>query len=445
MLTNARYFAKLSQENDTVQEVALCQDNNFHRDYKALRVFGEGLGNLGALQVLTLSFRKSEPYRYETSDDLAEREVVDDSLYWQAFAGALGRVQHHIELRLDCCGRTSFTNLAQTIQGVSTIHTFHSGYTIPCDLAKALMSTLASLPSLENVTLGFLGEEALDVEFPELTNLLKSPSLRFIEFSEMHFVSGLSRALQTAFEEGSFVTDLRFTDCYTWISRDDETAIHYALVQILQRNNSSLKTLSVIRNDFGEVLFSLITSALLFNTSLLDLAIQNEEGEKGGRWLRLLFVTMRINTSLKSLEVNDFYLTDELVCESLRDMLAKNSVLESLTLHSPESLDETGVVSWRKNLPFIWETLKSLTISFKGVALDPHVATVCFDTVAMLEEDTTLECLDVKSGGISLDAYFAALESLQPSSALTTLRLSPVLASMGVQEMKQVVSLIKKS
>jgi hypothetical protein len=156
---------------------------------------------------------------------------------------------------------------------------------------------------------------------------------------------------------------------------------------------------------------------------------------------------MRINSSLKSLNVDTFHLTDESVCGALRDAFTKNSALESLTLHSPESLDETGVHSWHTTLPFIRDnaTLKSLSISFTGDALDPHVATLCFDTVTMLEGNTTLECLDIKSGGISPDAYFSALESLQPNSTLKTLRLSPVLVSMGEKEMNQVVSLLRKN
>jgi hypothetical protein len=167
-----------------------------------------------------------------------------------------------------------------------------------------------------------------------------------------------------------------------------------------------------------------------------------------GRWLLPLFVAMRINTSLKSLDVDTFHLTDELVCRALRDALAKNSVVESLALHSPESLDDTTVASWRKTLPFIRDnaTLKSLKIAFNSDdALDSHVATLCLDTVAMLEGNTTLECLDITSGGIGLDAYYSALESLQPNTTLKTLRLSPVLASMGVEEMNQVVSLVKKN
>jgi hypothetical protein len=238
-------------------------------------------------------------------------------------------------------------------------------------------------------------------------------------------------------------------------------------VQILQRN-SSVKTLSLVGNDLDELFCSLIASILLVNTTLVELTLRTEATEQGGTWLQNLFVAMRTNASLKSLDVNDLNLTDELVCGALRDMLAKNSVLESLTLHFPENLDEPGanswrtwywtlhiperldetsLVSWRKILPLIRdnESLKSLTISFNRDTFNPHISTLCFDTVAMLEDNTTLEYLHIKNGGIRPDAYISALGSLQPSSTLKTLRLCPAFASMSEEEMNQVVSLVKKN
>jgi hypothetical protein len=289
----------------------------------------------------------------------------------------------------------------------------------------------------------------------------------------MHCVSGLGRALVAAFEEGSSVTNLRFTNCYAGCDDEDgdfhdvQTATHKALVQILQRK-SSVQTLSLFGNAFDELFCPVIASILLVNTTLVDLTIRTEATKEGGRWLQNLFVAMRINASLKRLDVNDFHLTDELVCGALRDMLAKNCVLESLTLHSPENLDETdedswrsyswywaphaperldetSLVSWRMSLPFIRdnESLKWITISFNGD--EAHVATLCFDTVAMLKGNTTLEYLHIKNEGISLGTYISALGSVEASSALKTLRLSPVLGSMGVEEMNQVVSLVKKN
>jgi Ran GTPase-activating protein (RanGAP) involved in mRNA processing and transport len=329
---------------------------------------------------------------------------------------------------------------------LSTIRAFRSDGAIPWESADTLMSTLASLPSLEDVTLGFFGGWAY-CALRELTNLVKSPSLRSIEFSETYFTSDGSKALLAAFEGGSFTT-LRLTRCDLGDSlSSDLVETIRMLVQALKRN-MSVKTLSLVGNSFDELFYEGITMVLLVNTTLVDLTLQSECGEENGGWLQPLFIAMQVNKSLKSLEVDTFDLTDESVCGALRDALANNSVLESLTLHSARLLNDTSVISWRKTLPFIRDnaTLKSLKISFINEgALDPHIATLCFDTVVMLESNTTLECLDIKSRGISPDAYFAALESLQPNTALKTLRLSPVLASMGDDKMEQLVSLVTKN
>jgi hypothetical protein len=338
------------------------------------------------------------------------------------------------------------------------------------------MSVLVSLPSLENVILETFASAKPPPggELRGLMNLLKSPSLRSIEFYKFSFTSDVSQALLVAFQEGSFVANLRFTECYLGKDvdyyddddydeddddgneDDDQAGTVRALVRGLQRN-SFVKTLSIADNDFDRLgrygfngLFcDGMATALLVNTTLVDLTLRVPSLE-GDRWLQPLFISMRINTSLKSLHVNYFRFTDESVCESLRDMLAQNSVLESLTLQSPECSDEIGVVSWHKTLPFIRDktTLKSLTISFDEDEVDPNVATLCFNSVATLEGNTTLECLNIKTGGIDPDAYFTALESLQSSSRLRTLQLSPVshaLNSIWSAKMKELGPILRKN
>jgi hypothetical protein len=227
----------------------LYQYRDYHRDYKMLRVLGEGFGNLEALRVLTI---RLEYGRRDERDDYEDDPDVAGSLYWQAFADALGRVRHPIEVRLDeeSCDNMYFTKFAVAIQGVSTIRTFRSGEDVPWEDADILMSALASLPSLENVILGCFYYERRPPagEFPGLTNLMKSPSLRSIEVSELPFTSGLSRAMLAAFEEGSFVTDLRLSDCYLGYEGDDRAGAILALVQALQRA-LSLKTLSLVGDN----------------------------------------------------------------------------------------------------------------------------------------------------------------------------------------------------
>jgi hypothetical protein len=103
---------------------------------------------------------------------------------------------------------------------------------------------------------------------------------------------------------------------------------------------------------------------------------------------------------------------------------------------------DTEVASWRTTLPFLRDnkTLKSLVTILIEEEVEPqHVATLCTDTVAMLEDNIALECLDVRAGAISPDNYFNALESLQTNTTLKTLRLNPNLGSISA------ISLIKKN
>jgi hypothetical protein len=72
--------------------------------------------------------------------------------------------------------------------------------------------------------------------------------LRSIELSQICFSSSSSMALLAAFEEGSLVTILIFTNCYWWHGGDEEqTGTLRAIVQALQRN-LSVKTLSLCWN-----------------------------------------------------------------------------------------------------------------------------------------------------------------------------------------------------
>jgi hypothetical protein len=185
---NARSFAELSQGNDTVQEIMLFLDTDYARDYELLRVLGESFGNLRALRVVTVNSRGHTLFD-EGDYDLTEPEVGDELLYWQAFAGALGRVRYHIELHLNgnWCSHVNFTNFAVAIQGVLTIRSFRSGeHALPWRDANTLMSALATLPSLENVTLGNFINDIPGVELDGLTNLMRrrpcdpSSSLRCI-------------------------------------------------------------------------------------------------------------------------------------------------------------------------------------------------------------------------------------------------------------------------
>jgi hypothetical protein len=315
---------------------------------------------------------------------------------------------------------------------------------------------LATLPALESAILGhadILGnadfEDHVDLEdlhameHPEhITTLLLSPSLRSVEFEQFFITNPVSQAIALALRTGSPITCLTLTRCHSVDGREA------AIVSALQRN-STLKTLSL---GNGESVCEALRAALLVNTTLTDLTLHTLWIPRIRRtWLQPFFVALRMNTSLQRLGMNNLSLSDEFVCAALGDVFAKNSVLEELTLDCEgSSLRETEVASWRTILPFLRDnkTLKSFTITVNGGAMSPHVASFCIDTVAMLENNSSLECLEIStcSSGISLNNYFTALESLQTNTALKTLRLHPNLNSIrDGGKIKHLISLVKKN
>jgi hypothetical protein len=78
--------------------------------------------------------------------------------------------------------------------------------------------------------------------------------------------------------------------------------------------------------------------------------------------------------------------------------------------------------------------------------VDSHVATLCTDLAVMLEDNSSLESLDINTDGLSLNNYFTALESLQTNTTLKTLHLHPKLDSVSEDgKIKHLISLVKKN
>jgi hypothetical protein len=224
-------------------------------------------------------------------------------------------------------------------------------------------------------------------------------------------------------------------------------------MRALQRN-LSLETLILdCLGGFDEIVCDALASLLLVNTTLTDLTVHAAPLIGSGCCTRLhpSLVALRINTSLKKLHVSRFSLSDESESGALRDIFAKNTVLEELTLCC-DSVSQRGdmeVVAWRKTLPFLRDnkTLKSLVITVCVRAVDPHVAAFCFDTAAMMKDNCSLECLDIGSHGVlCLDNYFIALERLRPNTTLKRIRLHPKLESVSKDgKMEHFISLVKKN
>jgi hypothetical protein len=103
---------------------------------------------------------------------------------------------------------------------------------------------------------------------------------------------------------------------------------------------------------------------------------------------------------------------------TLRDVFEKNMVLEDLALHSgADSLrDKYGPFHFFGTTHTI---LKSLTIAVGADSLEDQVAALCIDTLASLEDNTSLERLGIKRATlVGPEEYLVALELLPPNTTL---------------------------
>jgi hypothetical protein len=457
ILSDVDSFIELSKGNNMVEEVQLypyLYDNqNRIRPSDAVweEKLGMALGNLQSLNKLSLR-SNLEWDDYGTEEGL---ETPD----WETLARVLRHIRQKITLRQYLWPtRGSEEAFARAIRGHPTIQRLETGNGFNYHSSGTIAAALATLPALESIVFQHAmtetDEEDLEdlpaFEHPEhITTLLLSPSLRHVEFDRFYFRNPVSQAVAVALKTGSPITCLYLNDCSFSDGGGGGSIVH-----ALQRN-STVKTLRLCAFPlFDQSFFDVLTSLLLVNNTLTDLKVSTSPMHR--TWLHPFFVALRMNTSLKKVDVNYLHLSDELVGGALREVFAKNSVLEELTLNCDNGslLCDTDLISWRRTLPFLRDnkTLKSLVIILNGHAVEPHVGTLCIDTVAMLEDNISLEVLDICSHGynyhsfISPDNYFTVFESLQKNTTLKTLRLHPKQNSISEDgEIKHLISLLEKN
>jgi hypothetical protein len=442
LFANVDSFLELSKESHMVEDLYLdpywCHNRIRRSDADWEVKLGKAIGNLQSLKGVWIQYsHHTVTYAEEPPD-------------WESVARVLRQVCQKIALFVDIRPtRGSEEAFARAIRGHPTIQRFETSCSFHFDSFGIIASALATLPALESAVLyhdAVENDDLPDMEHPEhITTLLLSPSLRSVEFKQFQITNSVSQAIALALRTGSPITRLTLTRCP---SVDGSGG---AIVSALQRN-STLKKLRLVDNEFDESVYDALTSVLLVNTTLPDLTLHTPWNPRiRCTWLQPFFVALRMNTSLKKLDVSYVSMSDELACGALREVFAKNSVLEKLTLHCgcgplPGGTDDSA---WRRTLPSLRDnkTLKSLVIIFNAEVVAPQVATICVDMVAMLEDNISLECLDIYSSrGISLDNYFTALESLQTNTTLKTLRLDPNLNSVSDDDkIKHLISLVKKN
>jgi hypothetical protein len=197
------------------------------------------------------------------------------------------------------------------------------------------------------------------------------------------------------------------------------------------------------------------------NTTLTDLNLSFAEMDGDGVSIPQIITALGDNTTLKNCKFHMDEFEDRDLSEAMRTSLERNSTLESLTfsiltmLYENEDddidgdVDNGGLARLRETVSFlrINASLKSLTLVCEHTAAR-DVGHLCMETVSALAVNTSLEYLNIKTNGkesISSVDYLAALAALWPNKTLKTLRLRPNLDSFDSDQVKELLSLVRKN
>jgi hypothetical protein len=252
-----------------------------------------------------------------------------------------------------------------------------------------------------------------------LTELLRVPALRSIVFDDFSFAYALCHAVANALEEGSLVTDITIdSDC----TFPDGGA---AIIANALKTNASVTDVN-FRSDFNDHFFNILAAVLLCNSTLRNLTVHARTAR--GRWFSSIFLSLGLNTTLKSLHVSICDKFGDNLCAAITSGLAKNSTLEELSLHNFVPSGDCGTVSARNALSFLRtnSTLKSLTVSFMQTQQESYVFAFRLEAVKMIEDKLFLESLFIHNSGsgIKVEEFLALFSALQLNTTLKTLGLN---------------------
>jgi hypothetical protein len=457
ILNHTDFFDSQCRVVTTLSEVILSPYAFIEgKDDEVWHKVGQAVGNLQRLKFLRISIRDRDGGSYILGE-------VPPILAWgeRELACILSRVQQKVALALDyesdmwTVGEVQA--LARAIHGFPRFTRFDSSSNLPYESMDTLYSALATLPALESLYLSAAPPRDDPSNFgnPEsLTELLRVPTLRSVDFSYFRFTPALFQALANAFMEGTAITKLNFIECF--FSAGEWAAM---MANALSRNTSVISIIAKCNNF--RALFDALAAALPSNSTLRHLEL-GQQGSYHPDFLSPIFSALGQNTGLKSLIVHEFDMIDESLCTAMKDGLVMNATLERLELKGVLLSDNSDLWcrdSWCMAFSFLRtnKTLKSLMIDLHSEYLEYHVTTSCFSTlicdiVAMLQDNTSLESLSFLSYESSIkikaEDYFVLVTALQHNRTLKTLSLHQFHSRrtrLTEDESKQMVSLLKKN
>jgi hypothetical protein len=419
LLQNIDSIVELSRGNTIVKEVELYPFDGNAENYEFWDKVGQIVGNLTKLEMLSIVFH---PYIEEDDDS----DHDDDDPDWEILARILPYLRRKVELSSSTENYDAtveeIAGLARAIHGHPMISAFSSEMRLTLVNLASWCYALATLPSLESVVFS-LREHHYELAHLEpfakvaLTELLRVPSLRFFLFYGFTFTNTLCHATANAIEAGLSIVDITFDN------RCEFPCGGRAIIANALKKNASVTNVKFL-DDCDEPLCSTLAAVLLSNATLQNLTVHNSTRDSG-RWFSSIFLSLGMNTSLKSLTVKIRDKFGDELCAAITSGLAKNTALEFLSLHGILTSDDDGAISARNALSFLRtnSTLKSLTVSFvqafNEVEEHSYFSPFRMEAMKMMEENSCLESLIVTTGyNIKFEELLALVSVLKRNTTL---------------------------
>jgi hypothetical protein len=342
-------FVSQSRGNMSVENVVLYPYSVNGRDEDLWEKVGQAVGNLQSLEILRISTRNYDSGNYDSGNydsdnydsdnydsDNYDSEVEDSEVepIWEILASILKYVRRRIELSFfdEVSWDAEESRLmARAIQGHPSICSFQGNSGVSYESMDTLLSVLATLPSLESIT---LSNRALEVR-PEnvstlanadsLTKLLRVPTLRSVDLEDFSFTPALFQATANALMGGTAITKLVFTACSVAIEASTEMMIKGFC------RNTSVTCIDIMSPCDG-TLCNVITAALPSNSTLRRLHLREINRDNDPNLYSRVFSALGQNTELRTLIVDEWCAMDESLCTVMRNGLEMNETLESLEL-----------------------------------------------------------------------------------------------------------------
>jgi hypothetical protein len=311
------FFLAQSQGNTSIKVVTLHPYDLGSRNYELWDKVGQGVGNLKSFSVLVI-------YLHDRLNELD----------WEILARILPHIQNKITLRID----------SGLIQGIEETRTFaraiqeHPAITridtaVSFESTATLSSALTTLPNLESVLLMHRqlrrDERVPAFQSPEsMTEFLRAPSLRIVEFRSFCFTGSLSLAAAMALRQGASITSLYLYQCS--FSEGGSEQIASAL-----KENATLITFEItpFRNSIHQAFYDAMAASLLSNSTLQELSIRYPGAtDPTSVCVSSLLLALGMNKTLRKLHVSGLSSMAESLIPALHEGLGKNSTLEILEL-----------------------------------------------------------------------------------------------------------------